>query len=318
MKEGVDIKILKLAPACKNYLWGGRKLIDDYGINYDGKILAEAWTLSAHKDGASTITNGKYTGKTFRDYLNAEGLKVLGEHCRRFKDFPILTKLIDAQDNLSIQVHPSDDYALKYEGQLGKHEMWFILDAAPNSFIYYGLNRAVTKDELAERIKSGTLLEILRKVPVQRGDCYFIPAGTIHSVGKGILLAEIQENSNVSYRIYDYDRIGVDGKTRELHVDKAVDVASLTPVEDKKNYPHLATCDYFTVDKIYLDGKIITRLEGTVTAESFLSILILDGQGKIFSGDEVLSYKRGDTFFIPADSGKWTLEGTADALLTRC
>lgn len=309
---------MRLAPACKNYLWGGRKLIDEYGIKYDGKILAEAWTLSAHKDGASNIVNGTYAGKNFREYLDIEGAKVLGENCRRFKDFPILIKLIDAQDNLSVQVHPSDEYAQKFESQLGKHEMWFILDAAPNSFIYHGLNRAVTKDELAERIKKGTLLEILRKVPVQRGDCFFIPAGTIHSIGKGILLAEIQQNSNVSYRIYDYGRIGADGKARTLHIDKAVDVANLTPIEDKKNYRHLVTCDYFTVDKITLDGKIISQLEGTVTAESFLSILILDGQGKISSGDEVLSYKRGDTFFIPADFGKWTLEGTADALLTRC
>ena len=318
MKEVIDIGILKLAPACKDYLWGGRKLIEDYGINYDGKILAEAWTLSAHSDGASTILNGKYAGKKFREYLDVEGLKVLGEKCRQFKDFPILIKLIDAQDNLSIQVHPSDDYAQKYEGQPGKHEMWFILDAAPSSFIYHGLNRKVTKDELVARIKTGTLPEILRKVPVKRGDCYFIPAGTIHSIGKGILLAEIQQNSNVSYRIYDYGRIDANGKARTLHIDKAVDVVNLTPVEDKKNYRHLVTCDYFTVDKITLDGKIISQLEGAVTAESFLSVLILDGCGKISVGDEVLNYKRGDSFFIPAYSGKWSIEGNADALLTYC
>ena len=309
---------MRLAPACKNYLWGGRKLIDEYGIKYDGKILAEAWTLSAHKDGVSTLLNGTYAGKSFREYLDVEGAKVLGENCRRFKDFPILIKLIDAQDNLSVQVHPSDEYAQKFENQLGKHEMWFILDAAPNSFIYHGLNRAVTKDELAERIKKGTLLEILRKVPVQRGDCFFIPAGTIHSIGKGILLAEIQQNSNVSYRIYDYGRIGADGNARTLHIDKAVDVANLTPIEEKKIYRHLVTCDYFTVDKITLDGKIISQLEGTVTAESFLSVLILDGCGKISVADEVLNYKRGNSFFIPANSGKWKIEGTADALITYC
>ena len=313
----IVIKILKLAPACKNYLWGGRKLIDDYGISCSGN-LAEAWTLSAHIDGSSTIINGRYSNKNFREYLNVEGLKVLGENCRRFKFFPILIKLIDAQDNLSIQVHPADDYALKFEGQLGKNEMWFILDAAPNSFIYYGLSRAVTKDELAERIKNGTLLEILRKVYVQRGDSFFIPAGTIHSVGKGILLAEIQQNSNVSYRIYDYDRIGADGKPRNLHIDKAVEVASLTPFLGKKNYPHLASCEYFTVDKINLDGKFFSRIEGTVTDESFLSVQILSGQGEISTAGEILSYKRGDSFFIPAGIGKWAIEGTVDALLTKC
>ena len=291
MKEGIAIKILKLAPACKNYLWGGRRLIENYNINYTGKILAEAWMLSAHQDGASIITNGIYAGKNFREYLAAEGLKVLGTNCR-MKDFPILIKFIDAQDNLSVQVHPSDDYAQKFENQFGK-------------------------SEFVERVNSGTLEEILQKIFVHKGDCFFIPAGTIHSVGKGILLAEIQQNSNVSYRIYDYNRRGADGKFRELHVDKALDVANLKPfVDDKKNYPHLVTCDYFTVDKINLDGKIFTRLEGKVTAESFMSILILDGRGKIFVGNKTLTYAKGDSFFIPADAGDWAIEGIVDALIT--
>lgn len=265
--------------------------------------------LAAHKDGSSVITNGKYAGKSFREYLAAEGYNA--------DEFPILIKFIDAQDNLSVQVHPSDDYAHKFEGQLGKNEFWYILDATPNAFIYRGLNRNVTKEEFVKRIAENTLEEILQKVPAQKGNCFFIPAGTIHSVGKGILLAEVQQNSNVSYRIYDYDRIGADGKRRALHVEKALDVADLKPFDDKaENYPHIARCKYFTVDKINLDGKISARLEGTVTAESFLSVLILDGQGKISVDDETLTYTKGDSFFIPANSGKWTLEGIADALLT--
>lgn len=313
----MSTSILKLAPACKNYIWGGRRLIEDFNINFDGKTLAEAWVLAAHKDGASIITNGDYAGKNFCEYLGEVGSGVLGENCRNFKDFPILIKFIDAQDNLSIQVHPSDDYALKVEGQLGKHEMWYILDAAPNSFIYHGLNRTVSKKEFAERIKAGTLTEILRKVYVKRGDCIFIPAGTIHSVGAGVLLAEIQQNSNVSYRIFDYGRVDANGKTRQLHIDKAVDVANLSPIEqDEKKYPHLVTCDYFTVDKINLDGKFFSRLEGTVTAESFLSILILDGQGKISVDEEELNFQRGDSFFIPANSRKWAITGFVDALAT--
>lgn len=309
MKEGIAIEILKLAPAFKNYIWGGRHLIENYNVNYKGKILAEAWMLSAHNDGASIITNGIYAGKNLREYLAAEGLKVLGTSCRT-KDFPILIKFIDAQDNLSVQVHPSDEYAQKFENQFGKSEFWYILDAAPNACIYRGLNRVVTKSEFVERVNSGTLEEILQKIFVHKGDCFFIPAGTIHSVGKGILLAEIQQNSNVSYRIYDYNRRVADGKFRELHVDKALDVANLKPfVDDKKNYPHLVTCDYFTVDKINLDGKIFTRLEGRVTTESFMSILILDGRGKISVGNEILTYAKGDSFFIPADAGDWAIEG---------
>ena len=224
--------------------------------------------LSAHQDGASIITNGNYAGKSFREYLAAEGLNVCGTNYHT-KNFPVLTKFIDAQDNLSVQVHPSDDYAQKFENQLGKSEFWYILDSAPDAFIYRGLNRVVTKSEFVERVNSATLEEILQKVPAHKGDCFFIPAGTIHSVGKGILLAEIQQNSNVSYRIYDYNRRGADGKMRELHLDKALDVANLKPFVDAKNYyPHIVTCDYFTVDKINLDGKFTSRLEGKVTAES--------------------------------------------------
>ena len=256
-------------PAYKNYLWGGQRLIKNFGMNFDEKILAEAWMLSAHKDGVSLITNGDHAGKSFREYLEAEGLKVLGKNFR-VKNFPILIKFIDAQDNLSVQVHPSDEYAQNFENQLGKSEFWYILDAEPDSFIYRGLNRVVTKSEFIKRVNSGTLEEILQKIPVHKGDHFFIPAGTIHSVGRGILLAEIQQNSNLSYRIYDYNRRDADGKLRELHIDKALEVADLKPSDDDKNYyPHLVTCDYFTVDKINLDGKNISRLEGKVTDESF-------------------------------------------------
>ncbi len=272
-------------------------MIEDFGINFGGKILAEAWMLAAHKDGSSIIVNGEYAGKTLREYLG-------------YENFPILIKFIDAQDNLSVQVHPADDYAQKFENQLGKHEFWYILDAAPDAFIYRGLNRVVTKEEFAERIKENTLEEILQKVPVKKGESFFIPAGTIHSVGKGILLAEVQQNSNVSYRIYDY------GRKRTLHIEKALDVADLKPFDyDEKNYPHLVSCKYFTVDKINLDGKISARLEGNVN-ENFLSILILDGQGKISVGEETLNYAKGESFFIPANSGHWAIEGTCEALLT--
>ena len=280
-------------------------MINEYGIDFDENVLAEAWLLSAHIDGISTVEN--CAGKNFRDYLNEHGLKVLGENCRRFKEFPILIKLIDAQDNLSVQVHPPDDYAKKFENQLGKHEMWLILDAAPDSFIYYGVNRPVTKAEFKERIKSGTLPEILNKVHVKRGDSFFIPAGTIHSIGKGILLAEIQQSSNISYRIYDY------GRGRKLHIDKALDVANLKPVElDAKNFPHLATCDYFTVDKINLKGKFI----GTVDEKTFLSVIILDGRGKISAGEETFDFVKGDSYFMPAGVGSWQLEGAGEILLT--
>ncbi len=309
--------ILKLKPACKNYLWGGHRLVEEYGVDYDGEILAEAWELSCHPDGPSIIANGDYAGKTLREYLDAEGLEVLGTHCRRFREFPILAKFIDAKDNLSVQVHPSNAYALKNEGQYGKTEMWYVLDAEPGAFLYYGFKNEIDKEEFKKRIEENNLLEVLNAVPVKKGDVLFIESGTLHAIGKGILVAEIQQNSNVTYRIYDYGRIGADGKRRDLHIEKALAVTNRVPiVSSGENYPHVADCDYFTVDKINLDGRLTYRTQGNVGEESFLSILILDGEGTISNKGEKLFYKKGDSFFLPANSGDWQIEGTCDALIT--
>ena len=311
------MSILKLKPACKDYLWGGHRLVEEYGIDYEGPILAEAWELSCHPDGASTIVNGEYTGKTLQEYIDLAGREVLGTHCRRFREFPILAKFIDAKDNLSIQVHPSNAYALQHEGQYGKTEMWYIIDAEPGAFLYYGFKREITKEEFAQRIKENTLLEVLNAVEVHKGDTLFIESGTLHAIGKGILLAEIQQNSNVTYRIYDYGRVGADGKKRDLHIEKALAVTNRIPiVRSGSDYPHVADCDYFTVDKLNLDGKLTYRVQGTVYDTSFLSILILDGQGIISNKGEKVSYKKGDSLFLPANSGDWQIEGTCDALLT--
>ena len=308
--------ILKLKPACKDYLWGGHRLVDEYGVEYDGSVLAEAWELSCHKDGPSIIDGGIYDGKTLTEYLDLVGHEVLGTHCRRFREFPILTKFIDAKDNLSIQVHPSNAYALQHEGQYGKTEMWYIIDAEPGAFLYYGFKHEITKDEFEERIKNNTLLEVLNAVEVHKGDSFLIESGTLHAIGKGILLAEIQQNSNVTYRIYDYGRVGADGKTRELHIDKALDVTNRKPlIANVANYPHIADCDYFTVDKLNLDGRLTYRTQGNVDDTSFLSILILDGEGTITNKGDKLSYKKGDSLFLPADSGDWQIEGRCDALM---
>lgn len=309
--------ILKLKPAVKDYLWGGHRLADEFGVESDKSILAEAWELSCHPDGVSTIVNGKFAGKSLQEFIDSEGFEVLGTHCRRFRQFPILTKFIDAKDNLSIQVHPSNSFALQNEGQYGKTEMWYVLDAEPRAFLYYGFKREISRDEFAERIKSNTLLEVLNAVPVQKGDALFIESGTLHAIGKGILIAEIQQNSNVTYRIYDYGRVGADGKKRDLHIEKALAVTNRVPiVKHGTNYPHIADCDYFTVDKLNLDGVLTYRMQGTVTDSSFLSILILDGEGTISNQGERLNYKKGDSIFLPANSGDWQIEGSCDALLT--
>lgn len=298
--------VLKLKPACKDYLWGGRRLVEEFGID-GGEICAEAWTLSTHRDGASTLENGA----TLAEYINLRGAEILGTNCRRFRDFPILIKFIDARENLSVQVHPPDDYAFAHENQFGKSEMWYVLDADENSLLLCGFKKKISRAEFVARIKNNSLPEVLNAVPARRGDVIFVPAGTIHAVGKGVLLAEIQQNSNVSYRIYDYDR------GRQLHIAQALDVTNLAPATLRGDiYPHLAACDYFVVDKLNLDGKILSEAGGVVDEKSFLSMLILDGTGKIFCGDEEISYRKGDSFFVTANSGAWKICGTCDALLT--
>lgn len=309
--------LLKLAPSFKDYLWGGHRLVEEYHKQYEGEVLAESWELSCHPDGPSTIVNGKYAGKTLEEYIRGEGKEVLGTHCYRFRDFPILTKFIDAKDNLSVQVHPNNRYALKNEGQYGKTEMWYVMDAGEDAYLYYGFRREISKEEFEQRIKEDTLLEVLNAVPVQKGDVLFIESGTIHAIGKEILIAEIQQNSNVTYRVYDYGRVGKDGKKRDLHIEKALAVTSRVPiVRDKSSYPHVADCDYFTVDKLNLDGRMMNRMEGFVSEESFASILILDGKGRISSGEETLSFQKGDSLFLSAGSGSYQVEGICDALVT--
>ena len=312
------MSILRLKPTCTSYIWGGRRLAEEYGFTGapGSDRLAEAWVLSCHKDGASFIVGGAYDGKTLAEFIK-ENPSSLGENCKRFNDFPILTKFIDAKDNLSIQVHPDNDYAQRYEGQFGKTEMWYILDAAPGAFLYFGFKHEITEAEFATRIKSNTLLEVLNAVPVKKGDAFFIESGTLHAIGKGILLAEIQQNSNVTYRIYDYARKDANGKERELHIDKSLAVTKRTPPPVKDNgYPHIAACDYFVVDKLTLDGKMLKSAGGTIGKESFLSVLILSGDGEITCGGDKLTFAKGDSFFLPADSGEWSITGVCDALIT--
>ena len=311
------MSILKLKPACKDYLWGGHRLAEEYGIKYDGPVLAEAWELSCHPDGPSVIANGSHAGKTLRQYIEEQGKDVIGTHCRRFRDFPILIKFIDAKQNLSIQVHPDNRFALKNEGQYGKTEMWYVMDAKEGAFLYYGFKREVSREEFERRIREDTLLEVLNPVPVQKGDVLFIESGTIHAIGKDIMIAEIQQNSNVTYRVYDYGRVGKDGKKRDLHIEKALAVTNRVPIiRSGKSYPHVADCDYFTVDKLNLDGSMMKKMEGVVTEDSFVSILVLDGKGKLTCGSESISYEKGDSLFLTAGSGAYQIEGGCDALVT--
>ncbi len=199
------MKLEQLSPAFKDYLWGGTKLRDVYGKNCDFDKVAESWELSTHPAGESTLAGGDHPGLTLSQYFQ-QFPEVLGKNARAFRDFPVLIKLIDAKDPLSIQVHPSDEYALRVEGEYGKTEMWVIVDCEPGAFLYFGVNRPVSKEEFQQRIENNTVLEVLNKVEVRPGDVFFIQSGTIHAIGAGILICEIQQNSNCTYRVYDYGR----------------------------------------------------------------------------------------------------------------
>lgn len=318
------MEALKLVPAFKDYIWGGVRLKNEYGKKCDLEKVAESWELSCHKDGNSVIANGEFAGLSLNEYIKRCGKDVLGEDCLKFDDFPILIKLIDAKDNLSVQVHPDNDYAMKNEGQFGKTEMWYVVDCDEGSGLLYGFKEKISKDEFKRRIDDGTLLDVVNRVNVKKGDVFFISSGTLHAIGKGILIAEIQQNSNVTYRIYDYGRLGNDGRPRELHIDKAVDVTRLEPA---RAYPEtepekygdcvkklLASCDYFTVYSLKLDGDT----EFDADKRSFNSLLVLDGEGELIGleGKDRLSFKKGDSIFVPAGYGKYRLSGTSEIIFT--
>ncbi|RKM53985.1 mannose-6-phosphate isomerase [Butyrivibrio sp. X503] len=308
------MSIYKIKPACKDYLWGGHRLTDEYGVEYEGDVCAEAWVLSCHKDGQSLITDDIKEGQTLSQLVK-EKKTILGGNCERFEDFPILIKLIDAEKKLSIQVHPDNDYAMVHENQYGKTEMWYILEAKENAFLYQGFEKEIDKEEFEKRIKDNTLTEVLYKRYVKRGDVIFISPGTLHAIGEGILLAEIQQNSNVTYRIYDYGRIGADGKPRELHISKALDVTKLTrPEEYVPKDGHVAICDYFCVDRVVIEeGK---GYKQEVGADSFVSILTIDGECAVSSRDKKIRVKKGESLFVEANTGVVSIEGKAELLLT--
>jgi mannose-6-phosphate isomerase len=314
---------IKLKPAFKDYLWGGTRLRDDFGKECDFDKVAESWELSCHKDGNSVVADGEFAGLTLAQYIEKEGKSVLGTNCEKFENFPILIKLIDAKDNLSVQVHPNNEYAQRVEGEYGKTEMWYVVDCDEGASLLYGFKHNITKEEFRERIENNTLLEVTNSVPVKKGDVFFIEAGTLHAIGKGILIAEIQQNSNTTYRIYDYGRVGADGKPRQLHIDKAVDVTNLCPA---KPYPQsepvdmggwtkkrLAKCEYFTVDVINVDTSAALEADKS----SFVNILVLDGGCVLSSeGNDAVELKKGDSVFIPAGLGKFELTGKCSAVMT--
>ena len=296
-------KIYRLTPATKDNIWGGNKL-RAYGKESEKDRIAESWELSFTKGGEARIADGREMSEAFPR-------ETWGTLAEKFQAFPVLTKFIDAQDKLSVQVHPSDTYALENEGQFGKTEMWYVVEADEGAGLYMGLERECDTDEFAAAVADGSVEKLLSFKEVKRGDVYFIPSGTIHAIGAGVVIFEIQQNSTLTYRLYDYMRRDKDGNLRELHVDKAMKVSLLEPYKesifDKNDESLIGTCEYFETKKYKLN---LSKITFDVEKDSFLSITCVGGEGEI-EGEKI---SLGDTFFIPAGAGEITVDGELEII----
>lgn len=321
-----------LKPMGKDYLWGGNRLNDIYMKKININPLAETWECSVHPDGPSVVASGEYEGRTLPDVLQ-EHPEFLGSHPKAMDDFPVLIKFIDANKKLSVQVHPDDEYAKEHEnGSLGKTEMWYVLDAKEDAEIIYGFNRKIDKEQLASSIESGSIEKYLRKVKVKKDDIFYVEAGTIHGIGEGVLVAEIQENSNLTYRLYDYNRLDKNGNKRELHIEKAMDVIETGEISEPRQPMRvlkykpgcanelLCRCKYFQVERLLINTEINRDMVEYRTGDnSFQILLCTNGCGSIFSHDGMLlNFFKGDCIFVPASSPKLKIHGKAQLLKVMC
>ena len=314
------LKPIKLKPIFKEIIWGGNRLKTEYNKESDLNNIAESWELTVRPDGMNTIIGGEFDSYTLENYIKENGDCVVSNKKQPF--FPLLIKFIDAQDNLSVQVHPDDAYGLSHANSLGKTEMWYIIDAKPGAQLVYGLKEGVTNNEFAQAIEDGNVEEKLNYVDVKKGDVFFIPSGLVHAIGSGILLAEIQQNSNITYRVYDYNRIGKDGKPRELHINDALNVIvnrNETEIDkirfstNVKNNNTLACCEYFNVEKYNIYGTS----QFSTNAESFASLLCLDGTGEIIYNDNHYPFLKGDSYFVPANLGNFSISGNLEIIISK-
>ncbi|MBR4760041.1 MAG: cupin domain-containing protein [Lachnospiraceae bacterium] len=348
--EMLNAPIVRLLPAYKDYIWGGNRMRSLFGMGDENMpVLAESWVLSAHRDGKSVVVtdevqewevsekSGGQSAKTaqlpFDQYVKHLDENALGWKSQPYERFPILVKFIDAKESLSVQVHPADTYALEHENDYGKNEMWYVMDAAEGSFIYLGFEKDTSPGEVKRRIAEGTLTDILHKVPVKKGDSVMVPAGCVHAIGGGILILEVQQSSNATYRLYDYNRIDANGNPRALHLEKALAnmdysacTLSVDPVgalERMRGYRRLVLqhCKYFSVSKLAVDSVA----ELVMDASSFYSIVVLSGEGIIeteMNGEENTAiirrenFRSGDSFFLPAGQKIVRIKGECEVILS--
>lgn len=321
-----------LKPAGKDYLWGGTRLRTEYGKELLQVPLAESWECSTHPDGLSVVSGGLFDGQTLKAVLERHP-EFVGTHPAADRGLPILLKWIDAKQDLSVQVHPDDTYAAQYEnGQRGKTEMWYVADAKKGAKLIYGFHHDISRTELEKSLRDGTVEHYLQKVEIHKDDVFFIEAGTVHAIGQGALIVEVQESSNLTYRMYDYNRVDKNGKQRELHIEKALDVVnrrgSAEPKQPLRVLRYrkgaaseiLCRCRYFQVERHLLNTEVSRQMLDFKTEQnSFKVYTCLDGCGVIYPEDgDRLNFFKGDTIFIPADSVKLKFHGKAQLLSVTC
>lgn len=317
---------LKFKPLYKDYIWGGRNL-ESLGKKLLEGNVAESWELSCHPDGQSIISNGSFKDMELSDFIKKFGADVTGNGlpASAIDKFPLLIKFIDANDRLSVQVHPKDEYALVHEnGELGKNEMWYIISAKDGAKLVYDVAPGTTREAFKKAIDEGRINECLKYVPVKAGDFLNIPAGLVHAIGEGIVLAEVQQNSNTTYRVYDYDRIDKNGNKRPLHVEKALEVINFSGAGATEKASGIGFsedgCDvniriansYFAIEEINLHGKMTDKADGS----KFLIYIFTDGSGRITYADGSDDVCFGETVLIPASMGEFSLEGNLKAIRT--
>lgn len=323
---------LLLKPIGKDYLWGGNRLNDDFSKQIEMSPLAETWECSTHPDGLTTICGGEFDGMTLRDVLRKHP-EYAGDTVLSDGELPILIKLIDAKEDLSVQVHPNDEYAAIHEnGSLGKYEMWYVLDAKDHTRLVYGFNRDIDKERLKTCLAEGTLEKYLQSVPVQKDDIFYIKPGQVHALGAGALVAEIQENSNLTYRLHDYGRVDKDGNPRPLHIDKALDVmdthSSATPRQPMRVLRYqkgcasefLCRCKYFQVERLLINTERQREMTTFQSLEhTFQVLLCTEGCGVLLpENGKPMPIFKGDCIFVPAQSVPLILHGKMHFLNVTC
>jgi mannose-6-phosphate isomerase len=310
---------LQFEPILKERIWGGEKLKTVLHKPITSKITGESWELSTVEGDVSVVANGECKGKTLTDIINEYPNEILGTtvHARFGKQFPLLFKYLDAREDLSIQVHPNDELAKKRHNSFGKTEMWYIMQADEDARIIVGFKENSNANDYLENLKNKTLLSILDDVKVKSGDVFFLETGTVHAIGAGLVVAEIQQTSDITYRLYDFDRVDAEGNTRELHVDLALEAINYNTVKTKKEYSKsinesntIVDCPYFTTNFIPLEDEISVTKSG----KTFTVYMCVEGTFEIEYDNSKLQYKKGDTILIPAAMNTFILNGKASIL----